>query len=240
MSAAMPDECKLNLFLSRVISAISANMTHYTDTKTKKFRIKGVALVINATVKDIITKLTGTTLPEHVTIGYIQAKRKRWYVVTGLDYQSAVAVVTKLMKNDRTSCKLQNVTCVKYSDLDTYHSAARLMVCFAIMNNCLQIRKPQFDLVQFAPKSVGRNQIISIPIDKFVPVIKDDNYYVYVGYPLNVRWMTWYELDQCLVEVTKKEHARMLSIYKEYRQKNPSGLSPAEERHLIGCKSKRS
>jgi hypothetical protein len=81
---------------------------------------------------------------------------------------------------------------------------------------------------------------ISIPIDKFVPVIKDDNYYVYVGYPLNVRWMTRYELDQCLVEVTKKEHTRMMSIYKEYRQKNPSGLSPAEERHLIGCKSKRS
>lgn len=236
MKSAMSDEYKLNLFLSRVLGAISANMSYVSF---KRFRIKGATVAIGDTVKNLITKVTGTTPPEHVAIGYIQAKRKRWYVVNGLDHQSAVAVVTELKKLYRTSCKLYNVICVRDSDLDTAQcSTARIRVCFDVMNVIYEQEKLPFESVKFVPKSMGSNHTISIPIDKFVPVINDKHYFIFVGYPLNVRWMTTFELEQCLVEVTKKEYTRMKSIYKEYRQKNPSGLSPTEERYLIGGKVK--
>lgn len=233
MKSTMPDEFKLNLFISRVLNAISANTTY---TAIKRCRIKGATLSFDATVKNLITRVTGTKPPKHVSIGYIQAKRKRWYIVTGLDHQSAVAVVTELMKIYRTSCKLHNVICVKYSDLDiqhVQHTTARLAVCFNVMNSIYEQEKLPFEPVKFVPKSMGSNQTISIPIDKFVPVIDDNNYYVFVGCPLNIRWMTRFEFGQCLIEVTKKEYTRMRSIYKEYRQKNPSGLSPSEEKYLI-------
>lgn len=234
MKSTMSDEYKLNLFLSRVLSSISANMSY---TSLKGFRIIGATLAIDDTVKELIPNSAGTIPLEHVSIGYIQAKRKRWYVVTGLDHQSAVTVVKDLMKLYRTSCKLHNVICVKYSDLDIQHTTARLAVCYSIMNDIYEQEKLPFDPVKFVPKSMRNNQAI-IPIDKFVPVIDDSKYYVFVGHPLNIRWMTRYEFGQCLVEVTKKEYTRMRSIYKEYRQKNPSGLSPTEERHLIGGKLK--
>jgi hypothetical protein len=38
--------------------------------------------------------------------------------------------------------------------------------------------------------------------------------------------------------LSKESSTKMKSIYKEYRQKNPSGLSPTEERYLIGGKVK--